>query len=112
MKCSAVCSADMRTLVTIEEEVPTGDGYGGQTVVFQSILNGFAKVESKKGHEEFTSQARRAVTQYQMTLRYHPAVTPKMRVSWKGKTGNIIDVENVEERGIYLRLTVDENVGT
>lgn len=111
MKCSQVCSGDMRTAILIEEELTTDDGAGGQTVAFTEIAGAFAKVESKKGFESFTTDARRALNTYRMTLRYNPLITPKMRVTWKGKTGNITDVDNLEERDMYHVLTVEENIG-
>jgi SPP1 family predicted phage head-tail adaptor len=111
MKCSQVCSGDFRTLVLVQDEDLTDDGYGGQTVAFTTIAEPFAKVVSKRGGEGFGSSSRRSTATYEMTMRYNPEITAKMRVTWKGKTGTITEVDNLEERDVYTVLTVEENIG-
>ncbi len=46
------------------------------------------------------------------TIRYVAGLLPSMRVSWGSRLFDIIHPQNIEERGIYIKLRCQENVGT
>ncbi len=114
-----VCASELRTAVSIQEEItspdtagPGGTTTGGFTTNWVEVASGNAKVEDAKGREEYGTMSRRPVKRSTITLRYNPIITEKMRVVWRGKTGNIVDVANPEERDLWTVLTVEEGTGT
>lgn len=102
-----------RTQVSVEQyAAPNDDGQGGQVErVWASIERPWCDVKDMTGYERDFGQQLEGVTKYKIIMRYTD-VKVTDRIVWNGKTGNIRNVVDVEERHQFLRIIVEVGVAT
>ncbi len=110
------CDVDpcrLNTLVSIERyAAPASDGQGGQVDrVWAEVEAPWAEVKDMTGYEKDFGQQLEGITKYKMIMRFTD-VRLTDRIVWKGKTGNVRNVVDIEERSEYLRIIVEVGVAT
>lgn len=111
----AITLGELRTRVTLENPTRTSDGQGGYTEEWTALdppeawvaIRGLTGAE-RLAHGTVVTQATHAIT-----LRYHPGVTTETRLSWtdranRARTLAVVDVTDLDERGVELQLTCAE----
>lgn len=97
----------LRHRITIQEPSASQDSYGEETpVAWSTLATVWAAFEPLSGDERYIEVAdqRLAETRVRFRIRYRDDVTHKMRVSWRSRTFNILEVRNVggRDREVYL----------
>lgn len=107
----------MRHRITLANPTQTADGDGGYTETWTSLSPpvAWASVKAARGRFGEAPQAGtvEARATHQVSMRYHPDVTVKTRVTFTDRAGStrhlsVIDVSDVEEQGTELVLTCVE----
>ncbi|MFO0069560.1 MAG: phage head closure protein [Alphaproteobacteria bacterium] len=81
-------AAQLREQVDIQAPLATEDGFGGVSVIWQTIATPFAEVTPVLGslREQVVAAHREARAAYRITLRKRSDVTQAMRILWQGRT--------------------------
>lgn len=102
----------MRERVTLQQETPTADGYGGYANSWTDVATVWAKVEPLTGREQIEASKLQGVVTTRVIIRYRDDVVPGMRLTWGSKNYNIRAVICEEERDRFLQLTCEVGVAT
>lgn len=114
MKCGIdkICATEFRHLIVVQQRAVTKDEIGGQTVAWSTFTSPWAKAKPTGGSQRTFAGKIDNPAGMEFTIRYVAGVTETMRVLWGSRTFDIKNVQNVEERNIYLVLKTEERVGT
>lgn len=82
-------SGRLRHVIVIQKATETRSGTGAIIQTWATFLTTRAAIEPIKGNEPFASAHLRGETTVSITLRYHPGITSKMRVTNDGLTYQI-----------------------
>lgn len=104
-----------RHLVSLENpgpNVPNADGGFDSTWVTITPDDVWASVEpaTQRSLERLVASTVASDASHVVTMPFISGVTTKTRVTFKGRTLNVVGVQNVEERDIELRLACVEQV--
>jgi head-tail adaptor len=98
----------LRNLATIQSNAPTQDTIGGTVDAWSTFGEWWCELVQVKGGEAFRGRAVHASADSVASGHYMPGVTRQMRVLLDGRTFDILDVNNVENRNRELRLELRE----
>lgn len=99
----------LRNEATIQSNAPTQDSIGGMVDNWSTFVTPWwCELLQVKGGEAFRGRAVHAAADSVATGRYVAGVTRQMRVTLGARTFDILDVNNVENRGRELRLDLRE----
>ncbi len=107
-----LCASEFRHLITIQQRGTTKDEIGGQVTTWTTFAQPWAKAEPWRGNQRTFAGKIDNPAGMDFTIRYVAGLLPSMRVSWGSRLFDIIHPQNIEERGIYIKLRCQENVGT
>lgn len=99
----------LRKRVIIQEADRTGRGSSGEATT--SWSNGptvWAAVEPLRGKEYLEGQQVQGEVTHKVTIRYRSGITPTDRISYDGRTLQIVSLINVCEKNIALELMCRE----
>lgn len=102
---------DLRHVVTVQRNVGTGqDDFGQPNESWLTIATVHASIQPLGGRELFWAMQVAAEATHQVIMRYDPAVliTEKDRIDFKGRTFQIINVNNIEERNRLWQILCKE----
>jgi len=104
---------DMRERVTLQQEVLTADGGGGNALAWTAGSVVWARVRPLSGREQAARGGLEAAQLFEVTIRRQAAlaVTTGWRALWGGVPLNIRTVRNMDERNEYLTLECERGVG-
>lgn len=118
MGVAAVDLGRMRHYVRLEApSATTADAYGGYSQTWSALnppdAHCSVKVARLRTGERQMSNTAVAQAMYEVLMRWHPQVTTETRVRWTDQAGtartlSVVDVENVDEMGAFMRLTCVE----
>lgn len=95
----------LRKIVDIQQPTRAADGTGEMMPTWSTFVAGlYAEIEPLSGAEKIQAQAINASTNMMVRVRYIAGITPQMRVSYGTRTFQIVNVQNVKERGRELEL--------
>lgn len=101
----------LRHVIVIQQVTEGRTGTGALTPSWSTFLTTRAAIEPIKGNEPFASAHLRGETTVSITLRYHPGITSKMRVTSGGLTYQIdsppINPKNTDRMQILLCSVVE-----
>jgi SPP1 family predicted phage head-tail adaptor len=100
-------TASLRHQVQIQQLIEVSDTFGGAgTQQWQTVPGGlvWGAVEPASVREYITAQQMAAEATTTIRIRYHPGITPKMRVLYGTRTYDIQGIIDVDERHIEMRL--------
>jgi SPP1 family predicted phage head-tail adaptor len=104
----AMAAGRLRWRITIQSSTAAKGAEGQDVLTWAAFWSTWANIEPLTGTERQTSETERAQQGYTFTIRYRSAITPRMRISWDGRTFDIESVVNVENRKRTLVLTAVE----
>ena len=96
---------------------PTVDAYGGYTETFAALnpREWWCRIKAGPGRtgERRISNTVVAAATHEVVGRWHPQVSTSTRIRWTDQGGtartlSVVDVENIDERGEYMRLSCVE----
>lgn len=98
----------LRHRLTLERVVRTPDGGGGVTESWVSEATLWAEIRPLSGGEAVEAGRLAGKHRFEITLRYRDGVEPAMRFRLGARLFHILAVENVEERGRWLKALCEE----
>lgn len=107
MKCCDFRPGMLRNQVTIETPSRTADGQGGFAVSWSTVATVPAHIKQASGGETVTAMRIEGRKILDCVMRYRTDVSGAERIMFDGQPWNIRDVEDIEYRGRYLRLTLE-----
>jgi len=109
--CSKYNARMLREPIEFQRMARTGDGAGGFTEGWAAITGAptRAMVKALSGGERFQSQRTEATASHKIVVRYNAGLTAVDRAVIRGRTANIVFVNNLDFEDKWLEITV--NVG-
>jgi SPP1 family predicted phage head-tail adaptor len=102
----------LRHLVQLQEKAKTPDGGGGNAVAWSTYASVWGRMEPKSGNEPLEAGRLQAQITHELTIRYHPTVSTEHRVFFKNRPMQIRSILNMEERGRWMVLGLEEGVAS
>lgn len=100
----------LRHRVTIEEKLPSQNGFGEEIVTWGEVATVWASVEPLRGREYRAADSEQAEMTTRIRARWRDGVIPTMRASWNGHVFDIEQVIRPLERKREMILMCRENV--
>lgn len=99
---------DLRQRVTIETFARVPDGGGGANGSWTTVADVWAALLPAGGGEAFNHDRVAGRQAFTVWMRHRDGVRPEMRLRLENRVFDIRSVADVEERGRWLRLDVEE----
>jgi len=104
-------AGELDQLITINREVRTSDGMGGDTVSVNAVAtNLFAHVRPRSGKEIGTHDRVEAPAIYLFVIRYRSDLKEDDQIVWNGQTYNIRAILTRGGRNIFLEINAERGV--
>jgi SPP1 family predicted phage head-tail adaptor len=101
----------LRHMATLQSRGEARDpAYGAQADSWTDVASVWMAFEPMGGKEANASGSIRSQSLFRITLRYRSDVTPKMRIRFRDRIFNILNVDNTDERNRELTLTASEQI--
>lgn len=100
--------AKLRHRLTIQSLILSDDGYGGSDEVVSDVATVWGSIDPVKGGEYYKAQQVNSEVTHKATIRYRSDITAAMRISFGGRTFEILAVMDPEERHEILELLCKE----
>lgn len=100
----ALRAGDLDQRVHLEHRISSPDGGGGYETSWSPIGTVWAKVEPLGSTETLTAQQAQSDVRYQIWVRWRPDLNADMRLTWRGKTFNVVGVADAGPRVETVRL--------
>ena len=103
----------LRHTIAIQERTETSDGMGGSTEAWTDVA-GMGSVPAAiwpmRGVERLDAMKLEFKEPRKIRIRYRSGIDTANRIYWsdKGKTFNIVSINNPDERNIYLEMICTE----
>ena len=111
-KCLKVDPSAMDKRITFEQVAETPDGGGGFTNAWSTVATVWASVKPISGREKFQAEQMETPIAHKVICRYRSDITTKNRFTYDGRTFNILDVIDLEERKAFLKIMADSGTAT
>ena len=98
----------LRHRVLIEEPVRTPDAGGGAEITWTPVASVWAEIQPKSGREVFESDQLGGRITHDVRIRHRAGITPKMRITHKGRLFDIRHVASPDERREWLVCACEE----
>lgn len=105
-------AGQLRSRIELQSETVTADGYGGQSRSWITYATVWADLFPTNGSERFQHGKVEDLVTHRCIIRGRTDVQAKHRVKFGTRTFNIRAVLNLNERGAYNELHLEEGVGT
>jgi len=106
-----VRAGKLRHRLTIEKATRTRDAHGGETMTWRRVANRWGSIEPLSGREQLQAQQAQSRMTHRVTMRHMESMTPHHRIKARGRTFNVHEVGNVEERDRMTVCLCEEVVG-
>lgn len=104
-------AGELDQLITINREVRTSDGMGGDTVALTAVATDlFAHVRPRSGKEVGLHDRVEAAAMYLFVIRYRSDLQEDDQIVWNGKTYNIRAILTRGGRSMFLELDAERGV--
>ena len=101
-------SGELRQRITLQVGVPGTDPRWGEVTDWQDVDEVWARVIPRVAAEVTEAKSQQTQVTHDVTIRYRPDVTSKMRFVWRGQTFEIVGVVDVEARKRELSIEAVE----
>lgn len=108
MKMSSLIPVQLKEALTFQVQQRLSDGGGGADVTWVDQFVLHAAIKQMSGFENFQSDQLNARRRLQITLRYHLDIVPEGRFVWNGRVLDILSVDNVENRNVWIVCICEE----
>jgi SPP1 family predicted phage head-tail adaptor len=104
-------TGQFRHRITFLEDVTVTDGIGQEITEWVEFKKAWAMIKTVKGSEYVAAGAERATITYRFIIRYTTGITSDMRISYQGRTFDIIEPPiNDDELNKTLTILAKERV--
>ena len=100
----------LRHPVTFFRTIETDDGHGPVVVTHEEVEDAWISIEPLRGREAIEAQQLNPTMTHKVRKRHGETITPDCWFAHDGRTFNVIDVRNVDERGVMDELLCGEAV--
>lgn len=100
----------LRHQVTLQRPRTSGDAFGEERAEWEDVVELRAAITPVSGTEQMAAAQLAATVTHQVTTRYWPGITPRMRLLYGQRVLNIVSVVDVDERRRELRMDCAEAV--
>jgi SPP1 family predicted phage head-tail adaptor len=99
---------ELRHVGTIQSvsELDGAAGGVGVTVVVEDSWR--FKIEPVRGHEYMEGAGQTATTTHKLTCRSYAGLTPSHQIVFGSRTFNVIEVRDLDERGLWMEVLCKE----
>lgn len=98
----------MRERVDIQTRTPTVGAIGNVAFAWATTATVWAQVRPMSARERFVAERLAARGVYEITIRWRTGITPAMRMLWRGRTFNVKQILNPDERRRFLTIIVED----
>lgn len=102
----------MRHRVMIQTPTAVPDGQGGNTTTWGTFKEVWAELLPSAREETNYGGRIQVARSHVMNIRYLPGLKQDMRVTYQGRTFQIRGSFKVDERRYWMRVNLEEDVGT
>lgn len=105
----------MRERITFQSQTPTSDNQGGVTLAWTDLITVWAKIEPISQRERIFTQELQYRRSHKIIVRSNAStasVTTAMQIVFGARTFQIKSIIDPDERGYYLSIDCEENVGS
>jgi len=103
-------AGDLRHRITLEYPKRTPDSYSSEDIVWTTSATVWAAVWPVSAREVIDNMKSEMEVTHRFRIRYRSNVTGEMRIKFKLKYYNIVEVINKDERNIYLDILATDRV--
>ncbi len=101
----------LRHMITIQRATASQSDSGAATNTWDDVCTLRALVEPQGGTEVLLAGAYTPEATFYITARYWPGLDTGMRVKFKDRYFNVLNLANYQERNIWMNLLVQEGPG-
>jgi len=94
--------------VTVESAAGTGDGAGGETVVWDTMATVWANVKPARTRERIVAGHLSGVVTHEVTMRWRDDIAGGMRLVHRGRILRVLAVNDLDEMRRYLVARTEE----
>lgn len=105
---SAVRAGRLRHRVTLQSRSLTNDSFNQPIESWSDVGTYWAAVEPLTGREAERARQIKADASHRVVMRRVAAISPEQRLRFEGRTLDIVEVLDLDERGRTLHLTCSE----
>ena len=98
----------LRHYIAIEQPVEVQDEQGGISRTWAEMVHAWAEITALNASENTGQPQVRGMATHAIRTRYVASVSPEMRVVFRGRVFNITGVQDIDERGKVMVLSVTE----
>ena len=97
-------------LISIQEEIPHNDSFGGYSLSWATIATVWANISPLHGREVLASDTLQSIISYRIIIRYNSDfnVSNNMRILYGSRIFNIRSVAVADEENNFLIIIADE----
>jgi SPP1 family predicted phage head-tail adaptor len=100
----------MRHFITINKMLDSLSASGAVTETASTYATAYAEIIPLSGSEDYEAMGISADVVYRIRTRYIAGVTPKMQITWDGRTFTISSVRNIDEMNRWMVFECVEDV--
>ncbi|GBE44291.1 phage head-tail joining protein [bacterium BMS3Bbin10] len=98
----------LRHRLTLEQTSLTPDGGGGNTESWVQVAQVWGRIAPLSGRESVEAARIAGRYRYEITIRYRAGVEPAMRFRLGARIFHILAIEDIGERGKWLKALCEE----
>ena len=99
---------ELRERVAVQRRTNTRDSIGGLVESWATLSTVWASVAPKSAGEQYRREQIQASADWTVTVRYDTRFLPTDRISWRGRTFQIVAVENPDLVRRFMQLSCKE----
>lgn len=101
-------AGELRERITVQRVSTTRDDMGGLIETWADLATLWARVEQASSGEQFRRQQAGATAAWTVTVRWRGDLRPADRISWRGRSFEIVALENPDLRRRFLAIACNE----
>lgn len=102
--------APLTSRITLQRPRLHDDGQRGHVPEWVDVATRWADVRPSSSSESWHAQQQLLTVSHVMRIRYLAGVTPEMRVAWRGRTFDLVGIQDPGEQHEWLLLSCIEIV--
>lgn len=111
--CAKIDVPSLRHRIEIQSVTRTEDGAGGfGPRVWSKFTDAWASIDPVSAWEKFQASQMETPITHKIVMRYQPGIITAQRIKFGERYFNIVEVLNIEERNVFLKITAVEGAAT
>lgn len=110
MACQKICSGDLRHEVSVQGEIKTDDGAGGDTITWVEKFKIMCGMRQRTAGEKLMQQDLRSHAVVVFSCRYRADILTTDKLVFGSEDYNIHSIDNLEFKNKWLVMNAERNV--